>query len=45
LPAEDYLKPQKHFAHLFGNPPRRDVIARIQAEADRNVRKYGLVDF
>ena len=45
LPAEDYLRPQKRFAHLFGSPPRRDVIARIQAEADRNVRKYGLVDF
>ena len=45
LPVEDYLKPQKRFAHLFGNPARRDTIARIQAEADRNVRKYGLVDF
>ncbi len=43
--AEEYLRPQKRFAHLFGNPPRRDVIARIQAEADRNVRKYGLVEF
>ncbi len=45
LSVEDYLKPQKRFAHLFGNPPRRDVIARIQAEADRNIRKYGLLDF
>jgi pyruvate ferredoxin oxidoreductase beta subunit len=45
LPVEDYLKPQKRFAHLFGSPARRDTIARIQAEADRNVRKYGLVDF
>ncbi|MDD5296294.1 MAG: thiamine pyrophosphate-dependent enzyme [Rhodocyclaceae bacterium] len=45
LQVEDYLKPQKRFAHLFGNPPRRDTIARIQAEADRNVRRYGLVDF
>jgi pyruvate ferredoxin oxidoreductase beta subunit len=43
-PVEDYLKPQKRFAHLFGKTPRRDVIARIQAIADRNIRRYGLVD-
>jgi pyruvate ferredoxin oxidoreductase beta subunit len=44
IPVEDYLKPQKRFAHLFAPAPRVDVIARIQARADRNVRKYGLVD-
>jgi len=44
LPVEDYLKPQRRFAHLFGKPPRTDVIARIQQIADRNIRRYGLVD-
>jgi pyruvate ferredoxin oxidoreductase beta subunit len=44
LPVEDYLRPQKRFAHLFGTPARADVIARIQAIADRNIRRYGLVD-
>ena len=43
LPVEDYLKPQKRFAHLFGANPKADIIARIQARADRNIRKYGLL--
>ena len=43
LPVEEYLKVQRRYAHLFGTPPRTDVIARIQAIADANVRRYGLV--
>lgn len=43
VPVEDYLKPQKRFAHLFGAKPKTEVIAKIQARADRNIRKYGLV--
>jgi pyruvate ferredoxin oxidoreductase beta subunit len=43
LPVEEYLKPQKRFAHLFGAKPKLDVIARIQERADRNIRKYGMV--
>ena len=43
LPVEEYLKPQKRFAHLFGAQPKLDVIAQIQARADRNIRRYGLV--
>ncbi len=43
LPVEEYLKPQKRFAHLFGANPKLDIIARIQERADRNIRKYGLV--
>jgi pyruvate ferredoxin oxidoreductase beta subunit len=42
-PVEDYLKPQKRFAHLFGDQPRTDIIARIQAIADKNILKYGLL--
>ncbi len=43
LPVDDYLKLQRRFAHLFGARPRTDVIARIQAQADRNIRKYQLL--
>jgi pyruvate ferredoxin oxidoreductase beta subunit len=42
--VEAYLKPQKRFAHLFSPKPREDVIRRIQAMADRNVVRYGLMD-
>ncbi len=43
LPVEEYLRPQKRFAHLFGPVPAVDTIARIQAMADKNIRKYGLL--
>jgi pyruvate ferredoxin oxidoreductase beta subunit len=43
VPVEEYLKPQRRFAHLFSPTPRVDVIARIQAIADRNIRKFGLL--
>ncbi len=44
VPVEDYLRPQKRYAHLFGEPPRTDVVARIQAMADRNIRRFGLTE-
>ena len=44
VPVEEYLKPQKRFAHLFGKTPAVDTIARIQAIADRNIHKYRLMD-
>jgi pyruvate ferredoxin oxidoreductase beta subunit len=44
VPVEDYLKPQKRFAHLFGNPGHPEMLAQIQADADRNIRRYGLLD-
>ena len=43
LPVEDYLRPQKRFAHLFGKNLAVDTIARIQDKADKNIRKYGLL--
>jgi len=43
-PVEDYLKPQKRFAHLFAPSPHVETIAAIQAIADRNIRRYGLLD-
>ncbi|HEU4449743.1 MAG TPA: thiamine pyrophosphate-dependent enzyme [Gaiellaceae bacterium] len=44
IPVEEYLRPQKRYRHLFGDPPRTDVLARIQEIADRNIRRFGLVD-
>jgi pyruvate ferredoxin oxidoreductase beta subunit len=44
VPVEEYLKLQRRFAHLFGDPPRTEVIARIQAIADRNIRRFGLLE-
>ena len=43
-PVDDYLKLQRRFAHLFGKPGRPDIIARIQASADRNIERFGLLD-
>jgi pyruvate ferredoxin oxidoreductase beta subunit len=43
VPVEEYLRPQKRYAHLFDPTPRPDVIARIQDRADRNIRRFGLV--
>ena len=42
VPVEDYLKLQKRFAHLFGNKPAVETIARIQAMADKNIKKFQL---
>jgi pyruvate ferredoxin oxidoreductase beta subunit len=44
LPVEHYLRPQRRFRHLFEPELRGDVIARIQARADRNIRRFGLID-
>jgi len=44
VPVEEYLRPQRRYAHLFGDPPRTDVIEHIQANADRNIRRFGLLE-
>jgi pyruvate ferredoxin oxidoreductase beta subunit len=44
VPVEEYLRTQRRFAHLFGDPPRIDVIEQIQARADRNIRRFGLLE-
>jgi pyruvate ferredoxin oxidoreductase beta subunit len=40
VPVEDFLRPQKRFAHLFGKEPDTATIGRLQALADRNIRRY-----
>lgn len=43
-PVGEYLKLQGRYAHLFGSPPRTEVIAAIQAIADRNIARFGLLE-
>jgi pyruvate ferredoxin oxidoreductase beta subunit len=43
VPVEEYLKLQRRYAHLFGPEPASGVIARIQALADRNIERFGLL--
>jgi len=44
VPVEEYLRPQRRFAHLFGPAGHAEMLARIQADADQNIRRYGLLD-
>jgi pyruvate ferredoxin oxidoreductase beta subunit len=43
VPVEEYLRLQRRFAHLFGDPPRTEIVERIQALADRNIVRFGLL--
>jgi pyruvate ferredoxin oxidoreductase beta subunit len=42
-PIEDYLRPQRRYAHLFSPVRRDEEIARLQARADRNIDRFGLL--
>jgi pyruvate ferredoxin oxidoreductase beta subunit len=41
--VEEYLKLQRRYAHLFGEQPQTEIIERIQAIADRNIERFGLL--
>jgi pyruvate ferredoxin oxidoreductase beta subunit len=43
VPVTEYLRLQARYAHLFHPEERTDVIARIQASADRNIARFGLL--
>jgi pyruvate ferredoxin oxidoreductase beta subunit len=43
-PVEDYLKPQRRFAHLFGTNGNPQTVAAVQAIANRNIKRFDLVD-
>jgi pyruvate ferredoxin oxidoreductase beta subunit len=43
VPVEEYLRPQRRFAHLFAPEERREVLDAIQARADRNIARFGLL--
>jgi len=42
-PVEEYLRPQGRFRHLFESEAGKEELARIQAIADANIEKYGLL--
>lgn len=42
--VEEYLKPQKRFAHLFGTNGHPEMLKAIQAIADKNIAKFKLWD-
>jgi pyruvate ferredoxin oxidoreductase beta subunit len=44
VPVTDYLRTQARYAHLFRPAERTEVIARIQAAADRNIARFGLLE-
>jgi pyruvate ferredoxin oxidoreductase beta subunit len=41
--VEEYLRLQGRYRHLFGPEPRPDIVARLQAQADRNIERFGLL--
>ncbi len=43
-PVEDYLKTQGRYKHLFKAEGGAEVLAQIQAMADANAEKFGLLD-
>ncbi len=43
-PVEDYLRPQRRYAHLFHEPRDAAALAAIQAIADRNIARLGLLE-
>ncbi|AWB07722.1 pyruvate ferredoxin oxidoreductase (plasmid) [Azospirillum humicireducens] len=45
VPVEEYLRPQRRFAHLFrpDAPHAGEALARIQAMADANIRRFDLL--
>ncbi len=43
IPIEEYLKPQRRFAHLFKSEAGREAIAKLQAMCDHNIVEYDLL--
>ena len=44
VPVEDYLKPQRRFAHLFAENADENALKTIQSIADRNIRRFNLIE-
>jgi pyruvate ferredoxin oxidoreductase beta subunit len=45
VPVTDYLRLQARYAHLFRPEENTEIIGRIQAAADRNIGRFGLMPF
>ena len=44
VPVTEYLELQNRYAHLFRPQRREDLLAQVQALADRNIARFGLLD-
>jgi len=44
VPVEEYLKTQRRFRHLFRSEEGKALVAKIQAMADADIKRYGLLD-
>lgn len=44
VPVDHYLRLQKRYAHLFGAHPRPDIVAKLQAMADKNIKRFNLLE-
>jgi pyruvate ferredoxin oxidoreductase beta subunit len=42
VPVEEYLKLQVRYSHLFSPNRNEEVLAALQAKADRNIKTYNL---
>ena len=42
--VEEYLRPQRRYAHLFGDPGHPEMLAALQGMAEGNIVRYGLID-
>jgi pyruvate ferredoxin oxidoreductase beta subunit len=43
VPVEQYLRRQRRYAHLFAGEGQPQVLARVQALADRNIERFELL--
>lgn len=43
VPVEDYLRLQRRFDHLFKDEAGKEMIARLQAAADSNIARFGMI--
>ena len=44
VPVDEYLRPQRRYAHLFTGPEPAPAVAQLQLIADRNVARYRLLE-
>ncbi|UCF90891.1 MAG: pyruvate synthase subunit beta [Desulfobacterales bacterium] len=44
LPVTEYLQGQKRYRHLFESDGGQSELQKLQAEADKNIEKYGLME-
>jgi pyruvate ferredoxin oxidoreductase beta subunit len=43
VPVDEYLRPQRRYAHLFAGPEPSPAVAQLQLIADRNIELYGML--